>query len=199
MKVPLSLMAGVLALTVAIAAMVRVEKTSAASVAVEPQYAENDPSSVFADIDAMLARDGMAGETVNQVVTRLDGLIERYPDYGYAMRLKGTLLYNVRKYEASARAFAQYLDRFPEDYNARTSMGAALLALERYQPAVEALTPVAAAFPDYGVANAYLGKAYRGLGNAEEASRLERKADQIKKQGGRSKPPIVWHPKLPSE
>ena len=144
-----------------------------------------------------LMRQARTRKDLFKVVDELNRLLEQYPDYPYAMRLKGHLLMQCLAYKRAVKAFQAYLERVPEDYNTRVSLGIAYMNLKQFDQAMSTFEPVAKAYPNYPKLLKQLALASRAMGLSDQAKNYLARSEQVNKTGTAEKPPLIFHPKNP--
>jgi len=142
-------------------------------------------------VEQLMSRRGRNG--LMEAVAALDKLVERYPDYNYALRLRANLLADLGRHEPAAEAYKVYLNLNEEDLKVRVAYGMTLMRLERSDMAVQQLEKVVEAAPKYSDGYLLLSRAVQAMGDQTRADQLEKKAVEVKNQYGNIGLPLVMH------
>ncbi len=156
-----------------------------------------EPAAVLGRIEALLGQTRGQPRAFAEAIALLDGLIDRFPDYAYGLRLKGNLLRAANKPAGAVEAYQRYLAANPEDMKVRFSLAQSLFLLEAHAASLEELRKVAAAYPRFGAVHGQMARVYQALGREGEAVAARDRALALKEEGGQTKPPLIWQPRIP--
>ncbi len=92
---------------------------------------------------------------------------------------RGTILYNLGRYEEAIEELARYCAEMPEDPQGPFNLGLALNASRRWDEAAEALKRALSFKPDWGPCWRNLGFALDGMGRLEEAVAAYRRSLEL--------------------
>ncbi len=157
-----------------------------------------DPAAVMDLAEAQIRLAARDEDYLFKAAQTLEGLLQRFPDHGYALRLAGNVYFNLGLAQKSVAYYQRYLALHPRDANVRVDLGTQLLALERFEEAVEQYQEALRLFPNFYNASYNLSIAYSRMGQNERAAEARNQAEDIDRQYGRLLAPQVDAPRLPS-
>jgi tetratricopeptide (TPR) repeat protein len=112
-------------------------------------------------------------------IEALDKVEELDPDNLEAVRTRGNIAYDMRRFDEAEKHFKRYLVLKPDDSGVRTDLGTTLLFQENPEGAKKIYREVLADDPDFGQAHVNLGIALHREGKAEEAKEHFARAKEL--------------------
>jgi Flp pilus assembly protein TadD len=109
----------------------------------------------------------------------LDHLQELDPDNLEAIRTRGNIAYDMRRYDEAEKQFRRYLELDPGDAGVRTDLGTTLLFQDKSEEAKELYRAVIADDPNFGQAHVNLGIALHREGETDEAKQQFARAKEL--------------------
>jgi tetratricopeptide (TPR) repeat protein len=101
------------------------------------------------------------------------------PDNLEAVRTRGNIAYDMRRFDEAEKHFKRYLVLDPDDSGVRTDLGTTLLFQENAEGAKELYRAVIADDPDFGQAHVNLGIALHREGKTDEAKKHLARAKEL--------------------
>jgi len=117
---------------------------------------------------------------IKEAVTLCMSILDKYPNYHYAMNLLGIIAHQIGQYDLAISHFERTLAIKPNFANAHNDLGLSLQALGRVEEAKNCYERALAIKPDFAVAKNNLGNIFHELGQVEEAITCYEKALAIK-------------------
>lgn len=109
----------------------------------------------------------------------LDRVDELDPDNLEAIRTRGNIAYDMRRFDEAETYFERYLELDPDDLGVRTDLGTTVLFQEDPERAKKLYRAVLADDPDFGQAHVNLGIALHREGKSDEAKRHFERAKAV--------------------
>lgn len=144
--------------------------------------AEADPDSLEAWQNLSRARYRAAllnASFYKSAVAALDHVEKLDPDNLEAVRTRGNIAYDMRRFDEAEGHFNRYLELDPGDAGVRTDLGTALLFKGDIEEAKKLYRDVIASDPEFGQAHVNLGIALHREGKADEAKKLFERAKEL--------------------
>jgi Flp pilus assembly protein TadD len=144
--------------------------------------AEADPENLEAWQNLARARYRAAllnASFYKSAVAALDRVEELDPDNLEAIRTRGNIAYDMRRFDEAEKHFRHYLELNPEDLGVRTDLGTALLFNSDIEGAKQLYRAVIEADPNFAQAHVNLGIALNREGKVEEATKLFSRAKEL--------------------
>lgn len=125
------------------------------------------------------AHNDLKKRKVEEAVERLEGLVEKTPQFVEALNLLGTIYYHKREFDRAEDYFRQALEHDGNAFEPLVNLGGTLLSMNRVNEALPFNENAALAKPDDALANSQLGMNYYYLGDLESALEHLTKAKQL--------------------
>ncbi|MCB9452484.1 MAG: tetratricopeptide repeat protein [Anaerolineaceae bacterium] len=110
---------------------------------------------------AMLANDGESDRDANQLIYRIDRLVEQFPDYALAYQVRGRVYTHLEDYEQAISNYNQSLELDPSNAITYLNRGIAYQYLENYTQAILDFNRAIELNPTYARAYSNRGNTYR--------------------------------------
>ena len=115
----------------------------------------------------------------DSALAALDHVQELDPDNLEAIRTRGNIAYDLRRFDDAEKHFRRYLELEPGDAGVRTDLGTTLLFQEKAEDAKALYREVIADDPNFGQAHVNLGIALHREGKADDAKQHFARAREL--------------------
>ena len=167
-----------------------------AAAPVDPSPANPDDLDLLMDqVDQSLAQTSRKGQPIQQAIATLDQILMQSPGHGYAKRLKGALLLQIKEVESAVLCYEEYLSQFPRDSNTRLNLAGIYSKMNLLEKSELHLKKVIEAWPGTWKSCELMAEISTLCKKPEVAEKYSKLATQLKAEGKPASPSIVILPK----